>query len=270
MPRLSPDDEAAWSELLKKHSFDCVVIGPEVPLANGLADFLRKNGVPTVGPSQTAAQLESSKVFSKEFMQKAGVPTARFVVVDSKESCLEQAKNFRPPFVLKADGLASGKGVFICDTMTELEVAAHSLFVEKALGDAGTKAVLEAFQLGYEISYLVLSNGRDFRPLPISQDHKRLLDEDQGPNTGGMGAVGPIPGGCRTLGANSFGNRRADIEANLRDGLLYRGVIYFGLMITAGGPVCWSTTCDLEILRPRSSAALGRRLGSSLFKARRR
>jgi phosphoribosylamine---glycine ligase len=229
-------DFSAWESFLKKHTFDCVVIGPEVPLADGLADFLRSKGVPVVGPSQTAARLESSKVFSKEFMVNAGVPTARFKVVESKEECLEKSKEFQPPYVLKADGLAAGKGVFICKTMSELEAASHSIFVDKTFGDAGVRAVIEEFQPGYELSYLVLTNGKDFQSLPVSQDHKRLLDGDEGPNTGGMGVIGPVA-----------------VDATLRErihneivipslrhldglGMLYRGILYFGVMVTESGP----------------------------------
>jgi len=230
------NDFAAWESLINKHNFDCVVIGPEVPLADGLADFLRSKGVPAVGPNQTAARLESSKIFSKEFMDTAGVKTARWIVVDSKESCLEKCAEFTPPYVLKADGLAAGKGVFICKTKDELAAAAHSLFNEKSLGDAGYKAVLEQFSPGYELSYLVLTNGKEFQPLPFSQDHKRLLDDDEGPNTGGMGVVGPI-----AIEDSLRDKIHADIvEPTLRHlsglGLLYRGILYFGVMVTKEGP----------------------------------
>lgn len=232
----SLNDLSEWDSLLKKQSFDCVVVGPEVPLADGLADYLRAKGIATIGPNQMAAKLEASKVFAKEFMVSAGVPTARHVLVDSLSSCLESAKQFEAPYVLKVDGLAAGKGVFICKHGQELEVAAKAIFVERIFGDAGSKALLEEFQAGEEISYLVLTNGREFQPLPVSQDHKRLLDGDQGPNTGGMGVVGPveIDDGLRARIHSEI------VEPTLRQisgmGLLYRGVLYFGIMVTKNGP----------------------------------
>lgn len=230
------NDWAGWENLIQKHAFDCVVVGPEVPLAAGLADFLRSKGVATVGPNQTAARLESSKIFSKEFMATAGVKTARYFVVEDVESCMAKANEFNPPYVLKADGLAAGKGVFICHSKEELQSAAQALFVEKSLGDAGVKAILEEFSPGYELSYLVLTNGQDFQPMPISQDHKRLNENDEGPNTGGMGVVGPL-----AIDENLRAEIHRDIvEPTLKHlsglGLLYRGILYFGVMVTKNGP----------------------------------
>jgi phosphoribosylamine--glycine ligase len=233
---MKTNDWTAWEAFLKKYTFDCVVIGPEVALAEGLADFLRARGIAVVGPNQTAARLESSKIFAKEFMLNAGIPTARSFVVESKDECLQRAKDFQPPYVLKADGLASGKGVLICKTMSELDQACNTLFIEKAFGDAGKKALLEEFTHGYEISYLVLTNGRDFQAMPVAQDHKRLLDGDTGPNTGGMGVVAPV-----AMSETLRERIHAEIvKPTLRQldgmGLLYRGVLYFGLMITEKGP----------------------------------
>lgn len=229
-------DLKAWESLLQQHQFSCVVIGPEVPLAFGLADFLRGKGVPTVGPSQTAARLEASKIFAKQFMADAGVPTARFEIVESVEETLARAEKFSSPYVLKADGLAAGKGVIICQSKAELEHAAHSFFVDKVFGDAGRKAVLEEFQRGYELSYLVLTNGMDYRECPVTQDHKRLNDKNLGPNTGGMGVVGPVP-----VSSDLRDRIRSEIvEPSLKHlhglGLLYRGVLYFGVMVTSSGP----------------------------------
>lgn len=230
------NDRAAWDSLLNKHSFDCIVIGPEVPLAEGLADFLRAKGIATVGPNQTAARLESSKIFSKEFMNTAGVKTARHFIVDSVDECLQKANEFNPPYVLKADGLAAGKGVFICKTREELEESSKSIFNDKTLGDAGRKGILEEFSAGYELSYLILTNGREFQPLPVTQDHKRLKDGDEGPNTGGMGVVGPV-----TIDEELRHQiHTLLVEPTLRHlsglGLLYRGILYLGVMVTKNGP----------------------------------
>jgi phosphoribosylamine--glycine ligase len=189
-----------------------------------------------VGPSQIAAQLEGSKIFAKDFMREAGVPTAASEVVEDVAGTLKAAQKYQPPYVLKADGLAAGKGVFVCATLAELKSSAEFLFEQKGLGLAGRKALLEQFQEGYELSYLILTNGSESQALPIAQDHKRLRDGDEGPNTGGMGVVGPV---------KISDELRAEIESKIVQptlrhlqggGLLYRGVLYIGLMITPNGP----------------------------------
>lgn len=234
--KLDLSDAKAVEHFVKRYNFDCVVIGPEQYLVNGLADQLRSLGVNVFGPDQVGAQLEGSKVFSKEFMVQAQVPTADFVIVDTVADTLKAAEKFTPPYVLKADGLAAGKGVSICKTLAELKSAAEDLFEKKIFGEAGRRALLEQFQIGYEISYLILTNGSRSETLPLTQDNKRLRDGDEGPNTGGMGVVGPVP-----------------IEASLREkieteivqptlrqisgsGMLYRGVLYIGIMVTPQGP----------------------------------
>jgi phosphoribosylamine--glycine ligase len=219
-----------------RHKFDCVVIGPENYLVQGLSDQLRALGLNVVGPSQIAAQLEGSKIFSKEFMVQAGVPTAKYETVQDVEGTLKAAQRFQPPYVLKADGLAAGKGVFVCANLTELKSSAEFLFEKNGLGQAGRRALLEEFQPGYEISYLILTNGSEFQALPLAQDHKRLKDGDQGPNTGGMGVVGPV-----TISPELRQQIETEIvQPTLRHlsggGLLYRGVLYIGLMITPEGP----------------------------------
>lgn len=229
-------DPKAVEAFVRRYNFDCVVIGPENALASGLSDQLRTFGLNVVGPCQAAAQLEASKVFAKKFMEAAGVPTARFEVVEDVETTMRLAETFTPPYVLKADGLAAGKGVFICETRDELQKAAEDLFVHKTLGAAGRQALLEQFQAGYELSYLLLTNGQDGTPLPLAQDHKRLGDGDKGPNTGGMGTVAPVPP------SEELQTQIQDrvITPTLRHlngtGLLYRGVLFIGLMITQEGP----------------------------------
>ena len=223
-------------ELCRRLTFDLVVIGPEGPLAAGLADELRAQGVLVFGPSQAGAQLEASKIFSKQFMARAGVPTAEYIEVRTVDEALRAADRFNPPYVLKADGLAAGKGVFICADRSELGAAARQIFEQKILGAAGERAILEQFQPGWELSYLILTNGEDYRALPLAQDHKRLKDNDQGPNTGGMGTVAPL-------------KIDADLDEKIRSqillpsvrtlksmGLLYRGVLFVGIMVTENGP----------------------------------
>ncbi len=222
--------------VIRESSIDLVVIGPEIPLEAGLSDFLRANNVQVVAPSREAARLESSKIFSKEFMVEAGVPTARHFVVSTVAETLKAAKNFAPPFVLKADGLAAGKGVFICKSEADLEKAARDLFESKILGSAGSSALLEEFSPGYEISYLVLTNGSDSRPLILAQDHKRLLDNDEGPNTGGMGVVAPIEIDAALRARIDSDVVERSVRHLQKRGFMFRGVLFIGLMITPEGP----------------------------------
>lgn len=223
-------------QLVDRAKIDLVVVGPEKELVEGWSDALREKNIAVVGPGQKAAQLEGSKIYSKQFMTSAGVPTSRFEIVTDVESVLKAAENFLPPFVLKADGLAAGKGVFICKNPDELKAAARFLFEEKGLGPAGERALLEQFQPGWELSYLILTNGRDYQSLPLAQDHKRLRDEDQGPNTGGMGVVAPLEISAdlqRQIEERVILPSLKELEKRQ---LLYRGVLYIGLMITPEGP----------------------------------
>lgn len=223
-------------ELCRRLSFDLIVIGPEVPLANGLADDLRAGGFNVFGPSREAARLEASKIFAKEFMIRAGVPTAPYVEVSSVAETLQAADKFTPPYVLKADGLAAGKGVYICKDRVELGQAARALFEEKALGPAGERAALEQFQEGWELSYLILTNGEDYQPMVLAQDHKRLKDGDEGPNTGGMGTVAPLqldPELHQKIHDQILKPSVAHLKAM---GLLFRGVLFVGVMVTPKGP----------------------------------
>lgn len=242
MKRYALCHDFTWRETETLLSFclrteiEVVIIGPEDPLVAGLADTLRERGLLVVGPSQEGARLEGSKVFAKEFMKAAGIPTAYSVTVDSVESTLAATTQFTPPFVLKADGLAAGKGVVICKTKEELRLAAVDFFEKRIFGEAGAQALLEQFSPGWELSYLVMTNGHGFQALPVAQDHKRLLDDDQGPNTGGMGTIAPIP-------VDADLRQRIDqqiVEPTLRElekrGILFRGFIFFGIMVTPEGP----------------------------------
>jgi len=230
------DNKAEVLELCKKFAFDLVVIGPEGPLVAGLADFLRDAGLNVFGPGKMAAFLEGSKIFTKEFLTSGGIPTAPYHVVSTVAETMEAAKSYPAPYVLKADGLAAGKGVYICGSLAELESAAKDIFVDKTLGEAGSRAVLEKFTKGFELSYFILTNGEKFVSLPLAQDHKKIGDGDTGPNTGGMGTVAPIP------------IQPADHEAIIKKivepivatfkkkNMPYRGVLFIGLMMTAEGP----------------------------------
>ena len=223
-------------EFCRSKSIACVVIGPEVPLAEGLSDFLRANEIKVFGPSQKAAELESSKITSKEFMLKAKIPTARSWVVSSVQQAIQAAVNTHAPYVLKADGLAAGKGVYICKSLENLKSAAEDLFVHKVLGQAGSRALLEEFSPGYELSYHIITNGEDYEALPLAQDHKRLRDADEGPNTGGMGTTAPMQISDeldRMIREKVLMPTIAELK---NQKLFYRGVLFVGLMIAPEGP----------------------------------
>ncbi len=242
MKQLAACHEINWTDfsavfaVVQKERIDLVVIGPENILDAGLSDYLREREVLVFGPSREAARLESSKVLSKKFMVEAGAPTARYHIVSSVAETLSAAQSFAPPYVLKADGLAAGKGVTISQNLTELKAAAEDLFVKHKLGAAGDQALLEEFSPGYELSYLILTNGEDYESLVLAQDHKRLSDGDRGPNTGGMGTIAPMkisPELDRQIRQTII----QPVVAHLKkQGLLYRGVLFVGLMITPTGP----------------------------------
>ncbi len=222
---------------------DLVVIGPEIPLANGLADFLRKRDFKVFGPNQDGARLEFSKSWAKEFMQEANIPTANFWKVNSPREAKNIINSSSIPLVVKADGLASGKGVFIPNSKDECLKAAESIFNGK-FGNSGNVVVLEEKIEGPEVSVFALCDGKRYTLLPTAQDHKRLNEKDKGPNTGGMGAYSPAP-----LLTEDYLNRiiKEIIEPTINElnkrNIDYKGVIYFGLMITKSGPKVIEYNC---------------------------
>ncbi len=220
----------------KSEKIDFVFIGPEDPLVNGLSDILRENNILCVGPSKAAAQLEGSKIFAKNFMNQARIPTAKSFVVTTVENTVDKAQLFKPPYILKADGLAAGKGVFICKTIDELKSAAADLFVHKKFGKAGESALLEENLPGKELSFLILTNGKNFEALPLAQDHKRLLDFDLGPNTGGMGTVAPmkIPNVLYQKIVDEI--IKPSVFQIEKDNLLFRGILFVGIMVVGDQP----------------------------------
>ncbi|MCK6599237.1 MAG: phosphoribosylamine--glycine ligase [Bdellovibrionaceae bacterium] len=223
-------------QICLRTEMDFVFIGPEDPLVMGLADQLRERGILVVGPSQQAAMLEGSKIFSKEFMMEAKVPTAPYYVVTSTNEALQASAHFSPPYVLKADGLAAGKGVFICKSLQELKIASDNLFEQKILGKAGNAALLEKFEPGWELSYLVLTNGSDFVSLPLAQDHKRLNDNNEGPNTGGMGTIAPLQITQELKLKIEETIIKPSIELIHKKQFIYRGILFVGVMVTQDGP----------------------------------
>jgi len=233
---ISATDHFALLQFCQTEKIDFVFIGPEEPLVNGLSDILRSAGIPVVGPSQKAAQLEGSKIFAKQFMQQSHVATADAIVVDSVQGTLTAAQQHSKPYILKADGLAGGKGVFICDSIEELQSAAEDLFVHQKLGSAGKRALLEKNLPGTELSFLVITNGTDFQTLPLAQDHKRLLDQNKGPNTGGMGTVAPlqIPSSLYEKIIEKI--IQPSIQGLKNNNLLYRGILFVGVMVVNKEP----------------------------------
>jgi len=233
-------------ELVEKLDFlkvDLIVIGPEIPLADGLADFLREKDFKVFGPGKDGAKLEYSKSWAKEFMQDANIPTAKFWKVSSLEEAKKIIHSTSIPLVVKADGLASGKGVFIPDSKEECIRATESIFNGK-FGNSGNMVVLEEKIHGPEVSVFALCDGKKYILLPSAQDHKRLNEEDKGPNTGGMGAYSPAP-----LLTKNYLERiiKEIIEPTINElnkkNIDYKGVIYFGLMITKSGPKVIEYNC---------------------------
>lgn len=229
-------NHSAVCSFCKVNKIDLVFIGPEEPLVEGLSDSLRANNISVFGPSQQAAQLEASKIFAKEFMLEAKIPTARAEVVSTVSETLQLAESFHPPYILKANGLAAGKGVFICADLEELKHSAEILFEKKLLGQAGRLALLEQNLPGKEISFLVLTNGSDFQVLPLAQDHKRLKNQNQGPNTGGMGTVAPLKIENDLYEKIISKIVKPSIENLNTHNFLYRGVLFIGLMIVNNEP----------------------------------
>ena len=234
------------NELVKKLDFlkiNLIVIGPEVHLANGLADFLREKKYKVFGPGKDGARLEYSKSWAKEFMQDANIPTARFWKVNSVEEAKQIIYSSTIPLVVKADGLASGKGVFIPDSKDECFRAAESIFNGK-FGNSGNVVVLEEKIQGPEVSVFALCDGVNYILLPTAQDHKRLNEQDEGPNTGGMGAYSPAPllteDNLKTIVKEII---EPTINELNKKNIDYKGVIYFGLMITDSGPKVIEYNC---------------------------
>ena len=224
--------------LAAEHRIDLVVVGPEAPLAAGLVDRLAKTGVPVFGPTAAAARIESSKAFSKTLMLKHGVPTADARTFSDFDSAARYIDQHAEPLVIKASGLAAGKGAVVCRTRAEARAIASAMLKDGAFGDAGAVVLVEEFLDGEELSVLALTDGEHFAVLPPAQDHKRLKDGDHGPNTGGMGAYSPVSIASAALLAKVAEHVFEPTLAALRDeGSPYRGMLYAGLMIMPDGGI---------------------------------
>lgn len=230
-------DVRAIAALAESINADLTVIGPEAPLVAGVAEAFADRGLRVVAPSGKAALLEGSKIFAKQFMQRQSIPTARFTVCESPETARAAFESFSLPVVVKADGLAAGKGVRIAQDREEFEGAVDTMMVDRVFGDAGTRLVIEECLVGREASLMLFTDGRDFRIIAPAQDYKRVDDEDQGPNTGGMGSFS-TPGLIDDMLLSRI--TREIVEPTL-DGMAketaqFAGVLYVGLMLTADGP----------------------------------
>jgi phosphoribosylamine--glycine ligase len=223
--------------LAARERIDLTVVGPEMPLALGLADRFREARLSVFGPSRAAARLESSKAFAKGLMARHGIPTARFGTFSEAASARRYCRELGAPLVVKADGLAAGKGALVCRTLGEADRAVALCLEERAFGEAGSTVVIEEFMEGEEASFFVLSDGAVVLPLAAAQDHKTVFDDDQGPNTGGMGAYSPTPALDDAMQRRVMTEIVRPIIRAMRDeGAPYQGVLYVGLMITRGGP----------------------------------
>jgi phosphoribosylamine---glycine ligase len=254
------DGQAALAD---KEAADLVMVGPEGPLVGGLVDALSERGIPAFGPTAAGARIEGSKVWAKELFLRRGIPTGRAEITDDVTEAVTMLEAFEPPYVVKADGLAAGKGVAVAATREDAVRAIEACLVDRAFGAAGDRVLIEEHLEGREVSLLALTDGRTVVPLEPAQDFKRAGDGDTGPNTGGMGACSPVP----------FVDERAmrrtiedvfepTVRALADEGIVYRGVLYAGLMLTEEGPRLLEYNCrfgdpETQALLPRLDADLG-------------
>ena len=234
---VSVDDHDGVARLAERERADVVVVGPEVPLVAGLADRLRDKGFAVFGPGAAAAALEGSKAFAKRLMERAGIPTARYATFSDAARARAFCRELGVPLVVKADGLAAGKGAIVCATLAEADVAIARCMERREFGAAGATVVVEEFLGGEEVSFFALSNGTACVALSAAQDHKTVFDGDRGPNTGGMGAFTPVASMDAALHARVMREIVEPTFAGIaREGAPYRGVLFVGLMLTAKGP----------------------------------
>lgn len=242
---IAADDIPALVTFARDQKIDLTVVGPEVPLSMGIVDAFQRAKLKAFGPVKDAAQLEWSKHFSKTFMRANGIPTADFEMFTDYDAAVAYVRGLGKAVVVKADGLAAGKGVVVCDTPEEAELALRRLLVDEAFGEAGRRVIVEERLEGEELSVLAFSDGENIEMMPFSRDHKRVFDGDEGPNTGGMGAYAPVPG----IGYNTIRQihddvlRRTITRLPKRIGTPYAGVLYAGLMLTAEGPKALEFNC---------------------------
>jgi len=231
--KINVDEINKLADFAKANKIDMTVVGPELPLTMGVADEFNKRGLRIFGPGAKGAQLEGSKAFAKMFMQKYNIPTARYDTVTNLSDGLKILKHSKYPLVIKADGLAAGKGVIICADKAEAETALRDMLEAGIFGEAGNKVVIEEFLTGKEVSLLCFTDGETILPMETASDYKRALDNDMGANTGGMGSISPSPYYSPGLAVDIT---QKTLEGIKKEGFDYRGVIYIGLILTSEGP----------------------------------
>lgn len=235
------EELSAWAE---KNEIDLTLVGPETPLVEGIADIFQKRGLCVFGPSKTAARIEGSKVFAKNLMKKHGIPTASFEVVSEKGKALAYLDDKGVPLVIKVSGLAAGKGALVCDTVEAARSAIDEIFDRKSFGEAGSQVVIEEKMEGEEASVFVLTDGNNYKILPVAQDHKAIFDNDQGPNTGGMGAYAPTPLVDRSMLKQIESEIVIPTLAAMKvERSPYRGLLYCGIIATPEGPKVVEFNC---------------------------
>lgn len=233
---IAPNNHTELRQFAQENTIALTVVGPEVPLANGIVDFFQELGLRIFGVSQACAKLEASKAYSKAFMVENGIPTADFFVTQEEQSALNYLAGIESPVVVKADGLASGKGVIVCDNRTEAEQAVHAMLSERAFGVASDTILIEERLVGREFSVLAFCDGKTARLMPVARDHKRALDGDKGLNTGGMGAIAPTNDIPSSLIEEVLERViQPTLDGMARQNTPYKGVLYAGLMLTENG-----------------------------------
>ncbi|MDD2906070.1 MAG: phosphoribosylamine--glycine ligase [Sulfurimonas sp.] len=250
------------AEFAKENAIELTIVGPEAPLVAGVVDVFKSHGLVVFGPSKQAAQLEGSKVYMKNFLAKYNIPTARYIETASIEDAFKFTNTLSTPIVVKADGLCGGKGVIIAMSHDEAKVAISEMLSGKSFGDAGKKVIIEEFLDGYELSMFAVCDGEDYILLPAAQDHKRLQDNDQGPNTGGMGAYAPTPLVDETL-YQKVRERiiRPTLDGMQKEGAPFEGVLFIGVMVVNGEPITLEFNVrfgdpECEILMPLMTSSV--------------
>ncbi len=259
---LNIKDYNELAQFAKDNDIELTIVGPEAPLVDGVVDIFKEHGLTIFGPSKKAAQLEGSKVYMKNFLAKYDIPTARYIETDSIEDAFKFTDKLSTPIVVKADGLCGGKGVIIAQSHDEAKIAISEMLSGKSFGDAGLKVIVEEFLDGYELSMFAVCDGEDYILLPAAQDHKRVMDNDQGPNTGGMGAYAPTPLVDEVL-YQKVRDRiiRPTLDGMKKEGAPFEGVLFIGVMVVKGEPITLEFNVrfgdpECEILMPLMTSSV--------------
>ena len=268
--QLDPSNHAALIDFVKDNQVDWVFIGPEVPLIQGIVDDFEANGIKAFGPNKAAAQIEGSKDFAKQLMERHGIPTAKYRTFDELATAEAYVRDHGAPIVVKADGLAAGKGVTVAMDLDTALKALEDIFVDHRFGAAGAKVVIEDYLEGQEFSLMSFVNSTKFWPMPISQDHKRAFDGDKGPNTGGMGAYSPVPQISQDVVDTAIETIvRPTVQAMADEGTPFTGILYAGLIATADGPKVIEFNArfgdpETEVVLPRLTSDFGEGINAIL------